>query len=576
MEILFRVGVANAVVASALAMLAYGITRFWRHPTLGHTLWLIVVMNLITPPLLWIPLYVPMTRIYPAHGSREWSGPNDKKDRPAGGGRDEHTEFGGSGFSTVFREGAAGGERGQTPEDERLGVHSSGPERPGARLRVTTALDSPNDGLPRTPAMSAGVPLRLGGSMSWTRLAAAGWMAGSFVWLIVATIRIVRFHHAVRSGRSAPSSIQALAARVAAELGLWRCPPIRVTEGRISPLVWAVGRRPVLLFPRALLRGLDESQVTTLITHEMAHIRRRDHVVRWVELAAIVMYWWLPTVWWVRRELQRAEEACCDGWVVRLFPHWAHEYASALVQTVDFLTAARPSIAATTIGCGHGHDLRRRCEMVLSKNRHFGDSRPRRLAMVALALMVIPVSAEFHASEPADPPGAIEPSRAEAVVGAVTNLGATDAATEDSAHADAYRALDRPVEVSFDDVPLADVMDALSRLAGVNFYLDPTGLRSEGVTASTPVTIKLRKPVTLRSALNLMLRPLRLDYVFQDEVLRITSKDMVRRETSQTPSDTTALRRLEQTGAAVRRQDVPGVGAICANRAQTVAASGGG
>jgi general secretion pathway protein D len=61
-------------------------------------------------------------------------------------------------------------------------------------------------------------------------------------------------------------------------------------------------------------------------------------------------------------------------------------------------------------------------------------------------------------------------------------------------------------------------------MAGVNYYLDQEGMRIEGVEASDPVTIKLRKPVSLESALNLILQPKRLSYVIQDEVLRITSE----------------------------------------------------
>ena len=61
-------------------------------------------------------------------------------------------------------------------------------------------------------------------------------------------------------------------------------------------------------------------------------------------------------------------------------------------------------------------------------------------------------------------------------------------------------------------------------MAGVNVYLDPQGLNAEGVTSDTPVTLNLTQPISLKSALNLMLSPLGLSYVIQNEVLRITSE----------------------------------------------------
>jgi len=87
-----------------------------------------------------------------------------------------------------------------------------------------------------------------------------------------------------------------------------------------------------------------------------------------------------------------------------------------------------------------------------------------------------------------------------------------------------YEALKTRVEASFENEPLSQVMDALGRMAGVNVYLDPQGLTAEGVTSDEPVTLNLTQPISLESALMLILEPLRLSYVIQHEVLRITSE----------------------------------------------------
>ncbi len=86
------------------------------------------------------------------------------------------------------------------------------------------------------------------------------------------------------------------------------------------------------------------------------------------------------------------------------------------------------------------------------------------------------------------------------------------------------KSLSKGVEVRFINRPLSEVMDTLGRMAGVNVYLDPQGLNAEGVTTDTPVTLNLTQPISFKSALNLMLSPLGLSYVIQNEVLRITSE----------------------------------------------------
>ena len=88
------------------------------------------------------------------------------------------------------------------------------------------------------------------------------------------------------------------------------------------------------------------------------------------------------------------------------------------------------------------------------------------------------------------------------------------------------RALKQKVDVYFDDEPLSSVLEKLSEVAGINMFLDPSGLTAEGVTSDTVVSIKLPNPVSLQSALNLILAPLHLSYVVQDEVLRVTSEQV--------------------------------------------------
>ena len=99
------------------------------------------------------------------------------------------------------------------------------------------------------------------------------------------------------------------------------------------------------------------------------------------------------------------------------------------------------------------------------------------------------------------------------------------------------KALKTEVDVKFEKRPLSEVVDTLGRMAGVNVYLDPQGLHAEGVTTDEPVSINLTQPISLRSALNLILEPLHLSYVIQNEVLRVTSEQT--RNSDAIPGSTT-------------------------------------
>ena len=85
-------------------------------------------------------------------------------------------------------------------------------------------------------------------------------------------------------------------------------------------MLWTFSPRARLLLPGELMDELSEDAVKTLLVHELAHYRRRDHWVRGLELIAASLFWWHPVVWWAIREIREVEEECCDAWVVDQLP----------------------------------------------------------------------------------------------------------------------------------------------------------------------------------------------------------------------------------------------------------------
>jgi hypothetical protein len=143
--------------------------------------------------------------------------------------------------------------------------------------------------------------------------------------------------------------------------------------------------------PAALWERLAPDQQDTLLAHELAHLRRRDHWVRRLELLVLGLYWWHPVVWWGRRQLHEAEEQCCDAWVVWALPAAARAYATALLETVTFLSQSRRALPVTASGAGHVRPLKRRLAMILrdppSRTLTWGGA----LVVLALAALLLPL-----------------------------------------------------------------------------------------------------------------------------------------------------------------------------------------
>jgi beta-lactamase regulating signal transducer with metallopeptidase domain len=191
------------------------------------------------------------------------------------------------------------------------------------------------------------------------------WIIGSGMYALVQAVRIRRMTLLAQSARGADASLTARVAQLAHRLGM-RPIGVRVVEGLDSPLVFSAGR-PTLLWPGGLGRTVGESSIEGLIVHELAHVRRRDHWVGWLELLAGVAWWWNPLFWYVRHQVRENAELACDGWVVDTLPAGRRAYAEALLSVCECISSKRLPVPAPALGVGTGgrEFLERRLKMIL-------------------------------------------------------------------------------------------------------------------------------------------------------------------------------------------------------------------
>jgi RNA polymerase sigma factor (sigma-70 family) len=80
------------------------------------------------------------------------------------------------------------------------------------------------------------------------------------------------------------------------------------------------------------------------------------------------------------------------------------------------------------------------------------------------------------------------------------------------------------VEVKFNGAGLGSVMTHFATTLDLPIIMDERALEEEGISLDEQITLKLSKEISFRSALKLVLEPLNLTWVIEDEVMRITSK----------------------------------------------------
>lgn len=233
-------------------------------------------------------------------------------------------------------------------------------------------------------------------------MACGVWLAGAAAWYALAVCRLRRFRRLLKHATPAPELLHQRTRRLAEKMGLRRCPAVWLVPGRVAPMLWAAGGRPRVLFPSELLGRVGVEQRDALLVHELAHLRRRDHWVRWLEFAAAGLYWWHPVLWFARRELREAEEHCCDAWVTATLPGAGKTYAAALLETLDFLSDAPPAVPLLASGVGRVADLKRRLTMIMRGTTPKALGWRGRLTVLGLGALLLPLLPASARAKPGD------------------------------------------------------------------------------------------------------------------------------------------------------------------------------
>ncbi len=436
MQSLLETLLSNTAIAALLSVVAMVAGRYRRRPALVYILWVLVLVKLVTPPL------VSVRVAYFNHGARleraveQIPEPSRVGDRRSYGSA-ENIKLP-SGQSPLLDNSATAdpiissdaGPQSLPPSLTRADL--TGAPAAAAQLRGA-GVSSPND---RMTAGALAVKPSATASFPWTVLLLGIWLAGSLTAFTTMLVRIARFCRQVRHPWPTDANLQQQADKLAKRFGLARAPEVKLVNASLPPMLWGMQRSPVIFLPRVLVERFHAEQTETLLAHELAHYRRRDHWVRWFEVLIVGFYWWHPLAWLARRQLRRAEEECCDAWVLWALPAAAAVYARTILETVDFLTADYHPSPALASGLGPVHVLERRFEMILHTPPSHRVGSFAKTALLALALVVLPLSAGGQVvGEPGKPEAA--PTAETPKVPAATRLpDNSQQATEPTAVAD--------------------------------------------------------------------------------------------------------------------------------------------
>jgi beta-lactamase regulating signal transducer with metallopeptidase domain len=195
------------------------------------------------------------------------------------------------------------------------------PSRVRARLASAGLLDSTDDGGKpdgnpgAPPAATPGTTSRNqpGVELPWGTLLVGVWTLGTLLLLGRLGIANLVTFRALRTRATTSAPWVATARRLARLSGVPRTHFVRA-ESITMPMA-AGYLRPTVALPAEADAWPDE-RVTSVLLHELAHVRRRDCLTQLAASTACALYWMNPLAWYAARALRRERERACDDAVL--------------------------------------------------------------------------------------------------------------------------------------------------------------------------------------------------------------------------------------------------------------------
>lgn len=143
--------------------------------------------------------------------------------------------------------------------------------------------------------------------------------------------------------RPVPAVIEATMQRLAWRLGVSR--PVAIAQSVLVQVPMVVGYvRPVVLLPVSVVLGMPMAQLEALLAHELAHVRRHDQLVNFLQSVCETVLFYHPAVWWLSGRIRAERENCCDDLAVLATGGNALAYARALAE-LEQARAVRAELA---------------------------------------------------------------------------------------------------------------------------------------------------------------------------------------------------------------------------------------
>lgn len=166
---------------------------------------------------------------------------------------------------------------------------------------------------------------------------------------------------------------------------------VRMVEAVHATVPMVVGvLKPIIVIPSSVLLGLTPRELELIIAHELGHLKRKDHLINYLLIAAETLLFFHPVVYVLTRTIRHERELCCDDLVISTFNDRV-TYAHALSKLETLRALDLYSVSALQLAAADGPLVTRIARLVRQRHHRNWGLLPTALLPVAAALLVVAV-----------------------------------------------------------------------------------------------------------------------------------------------------------------------------------------
>lgn len=165
-------------------------------------------------------------------------------------------------------------------------------------------------------------------------------------------------------------------------MGINKKIPIFYTNQIKAPVLFGL-MHPYLLLPEGLKNALNKDELTCIMLHELAHLKRKDIATFWIMALLKAVHWMNPIIWYALNRMRQDCEVACDALTLSYMNEKDNKkYGYTIIQ---MLQKNKPIAVASMAGVtGNKSQIVRRLKMIaqFKKNSY-------KLSFVSIAILVV-------------------------------------------------------------------------------------------------------------------------------------------------------------------------------------------